>query len=179
MSRRRVGLSPLGAVVAGAFAGAVGTAAMDAVWYRRYRRSGGQDGPRAWEFAAGTKTWDDASAPGQVGKRVAEGFVGHELPDAWARPTQNTMHWLTGMGWGVQFGIVAASVRRPIRLIPALGPTAWLASYALLGAAKLYKPIWEYDAKTLGQDLSAHLVFGAATGATFVALNSGRALRAP
>jgi hypothetical protein len=29
--------------------------------------------------------------------------------------------------------------------------------------ARLYKPIWEYDAKTLAEDLTAHLVYGFAT----------------
>lgn len=172
MSRRRKGLSPLGAVIAGAVAGAVGTVAMDAVWYRRYQRGGGEDSPVDWEFSAGASKWDDVSAPGQVGRRVVEGFLGHELPDRWARTTQNVVHWATGISWGVQFAIVASSVRRPVRLLPALGPTAWASSYALLGAAKIYKPIWEYDAKTLADDLSAHAVFGAATGATFLAVNA-------
>ena len=29
------------------------------------------------------------------------------------------------------------------------------------------QPIWEYDAKTLATDLSAHLAYGAGTGAAF------------
>jgi hypothetical protein len=33
--------------------------------------------------------------------------------------------------------------------------------------AKLYKPIWEYDAKTLAKDLSAHFAYGLGTAATF------------
>jgi hypothetical protein len=33
--------------------------------------------------------------------------------------------------------------------------------------AGLYKPIWEYDAKTLAVDLSAHLAYGAGTGTAF------------
>jgi hypothetical protein len=37
------------------------------------------------------------------------------------------------------------------------------ASYVILPAAKLYKPIWDYDAKTLAADLRAHLVYGLAT----------------
>ena len=40
----------------------------------------------------------------------------------------------------------------------------------ILPLAGVYRPIWEYDARTLGVDLSAHLVFGAATGAVFGAL---------
>jgi len=34
-------------------------------------------------------------------------------------------------------------------------------------AAGLYKPIWEYDAKTLAWDLGAHLAYGAGTGTAF------------
>ena len=43
----------------------------------------------------------------------------------------------------------------------------WLQSYAVLVPAGLYKPIWEYDAKTLWQDPSAHLVYGMTTATTF------------
>jgi len=35
----------------------------------------------------------------------------------------------------------------------------------ILPAAKLYKPIWDYDVKTLADDLSGHLVYGVATAA--------------
>jgi hypothetical protein len=50
----------------------------------------------------------------------------------------------------------------------------WIAGYAVLPLAGVYKPIWEYDARTLGEDLSAHLVFGAATSAVFAALTRER-----
>lgn len=50
------------------------------------------------------------------------------------------------------------------------GPLVWLTSYVLMPLAKLYKPIWEYDARTLGKDLSADVVYGLATGAAFAAL---------
>jgi len=166
MARSRV--TPLGAVVAGALAGAVGAAAMDAVWYRRYRRGGGTASFSAWEFSENVEKWDDVSAPGQVGQRVLSGFLGRDLPEQWARPTQNAVHWATGIGWGVQFGVLAASLRRPAwRLGLALGPAAWGSSYALLGAAGVYKPIWEYDGPTLAKDLSAHMAYGAATGLSF------------
>jgi hypothetical protein len=33
--------------------------------------------------------------------------------------------------------------------------------------AKLYEPIWKYDAKTLANDLSAHLVYGLVTAAAW------------
>ena len=45
--------------------------------------------------------------------------------------------------------------------------SAWLTSTITHWAAGLYKPIWEYDAKTLAWDLGAHLAYGAGTGTTF------------
>ena len=54
-----------------------------------------------------------------------------------------------------------------------LGPVAWLTGYALLPLAGVYKPIWEYNQQTLGEDLSAHLVFGGVTAAVFAALTQG------
>jgi hypothetical protein len=165
-------ISPVGAVALGAAAGAVGTAAMDLVWFARYRKGGGHQGLVAWETAEGVDKWDDTSAPGQVGRRVVEGFTQRELPDRWARTMTNTVHWATGLAWGAQFGVVAGSTRRRSWALGLLfGPLVWLASYVLMPLAKLYKPIWEYDDKTLAKDLSAHMVYGAATGATFAALS--------
>jgi hypothetical protein len=37
----------------------------------------------------------------------------------------------------------------------------------------VYKPIWKYDLRTLGKDLSAHLVFGTATAVAFRLLSHG------
>jgi hypothetical protein len=47
------------------------------------------------------------------------------------------------------------------------GATVWASSYVVLPQAGLYKQIWEYDAKTLADDLTAHLAYGAGTGITF------------
>src|SRR5258708_22143112 len=110
---RRV--SPVTAVAFGAAAGAVGTAAMDLVWFRRYRKGGGSQGLAAWETADGVDKWDDTSAPGQVGRRLVEGFTQRELPDRWARTSTNVVHWATGIAWGAQFGIVAGSTKRRSR----------------------------------------------------------------
>jgi hypothetical protein len=41
--------------------------------------------------------------------------------------------------------------------------------------AKIYQPIWDYDAKTLAKDLSAHLVYGITAG-TVVATLARRSL---
>jgi hypothetical protein len=155
----------------GVLAGAAGTAAMDLVWFVRYRRGGGADPLWRWESAQTVKTWDDAPAPGQLGRKLAEFVVRHPPPDRWARSTTNAMHWATGAGWGVQYGLVVGKSSRHRWLFGlTLGPVAWLTSYVVLPLAKVYKPIWDYDAKTLAKDLSAHMAYGAVTGAAFAVL---------
>jgi hypothetical protein len=169
--------STAAATAVGAVAGAVGTVAMDTVWYLRHRRSGGTEGPLEWEFG-GVDNWDDVSAPGKVGRRVLDRLVDGTAPDRWAQSTQTVVHWGTGIGWGVQFGLVVGS-RRSISWHAglALGPIAWLSSYVLLPLAGVYKPIWEYDATTLAKDLSAHIVYGAVTGIAFASLARTRERR--
>jgi hypothetical protein len=155
----------------GLLAGAAGTAAMDMLLYLRYRRDGGNDSLWRWEFAEGVTSWDKASTPGQLGQTLERVVTGRQPPDEWARTTTNLVHWATGIGWGLQYAVLASRTSRlPWLRALALGPSAWLASYAILPLARVYKPIWEYDARTLGDDLSAHLVFGTATSAMFAAL---------
>ena len=158
-------------IVAGVVAGAVGTAAMDLVWYRRYRRDGGKDSFWCWESASGVLGWDQASAPGLLGRKVLGALTGKPAADRWARPTTHVVHWTTGMGWGIQYALLAGwSSRHPWLGALALGPAAWSASYVVLPLAKVYRPVWEYDAHTLQQDLTAHLVYGAAASTTFALL---------
>ncbi len=161
-------LTPLGAILRGAAAGAVGTVAMDLLWYVRYRRGGGKDKFREWELSSTTLTWEEAAAPAQVGRRVLEGFLQRELPESWARPTNNAVHWGYGLIWGSLYGVVAGSTDNPRTIYgPVLGFTAWISGYVFLPLAKLYKPIWDYDPVTLTKDLTAHLVFGTTTAAVF------------
>ena len=161
-------MRPIQALVRGMLAGAVGTAAMDAVWFYRYRRGGGESGPLAWEFSVGLDNWDNASAPGKLGKRLFEAVFRRELSARWAPLTNNVMHWGYGVGWGGVFGILAGSTAAPRALwgLP-LGALVWGTSYVILPLAGLYRPIWEYDIGTLWKDLSAHLVYGLATGTSF------------
>ena len=157
-------LTPLGAIVRGLIAGAVGTAAMDALLFARQRRDGGGSSFAAWESSADVTDWEEAPAPAHVGKRLVEGLFGIELPPTRARLVNNAMHWGYGMLNGAGYGIAAGSLPRPrISYGLAFGTTVWAGDYVILPAAKLYKPIWEYDAKTLADDLSAHLVYGLAT----------------
>ena len=68
-----------GALV-GAISGAVGTGAMDLVWYRRFRKGGGDQGFYAWETGKSIKGWDEVSDPGKVRELIARKAVGH-VPD--------------------------------------------------------------------------------------------------
>lgn len=165
----------LKSVLTGAAAGGIGTLAMDLVWYARYRSGGGDDGFSDWEFSTSTESFEEASAPGQVGKKLAD-TVGVDLADESAGATTNVMHWLTGVGYGMAHGlargghgIVAGGVTT--------GVAAFANSYAMLGALGVYRPIWEYDADTLRKDLTAHFAFGLVTSAAYRLL-SGRDARA-
>ncbi|MEU6198295.1 hypothetical protein [Streptomyces sp. NPDC047061] len=164
---RRGPLTPLAAVVDGVVAGVAGTMCMDATRYLRYRRAGGTEGPKDWEFAP-VEDWEAAPDPGKVAKRLLEGFTQREVPDRWAWLVSTAMHWSYGSVWGALYGIAAGSVRRPNPLlgIP-FGAAVWASGYLVLPQAGLYKPIWKYSARTLADDLSAHLVFGLGAGTCF------------
>jgi hypothetical protein len=156
--------TPLGAVVRGLVAGAIGTAAMDAYLFARYRRGGGETGFPDWELSAGIKTWEDAPAPAHVGKRLVEGLFQVELPPQRAPLVNNVTHWGFGIASGAGYGLVAGSLPRPrVRYGLPFGAAVWTGGYVVLPLAKLYEPIWKYDVKTLANDLSAHLVYGLAT----------------
>ena len=168
---QRSRMTPLGAVARGLVAGALGTMAMDALLFARYRRGGGDGDFAGWEFS-GVHGWDQAPAPAQVGKRLAEGLFKHELPPSRAALVNNVTHWAYGLLGGAQYGIVAGSLSAPrIRYGVPFGTSVWAAGYAVLPAAKLYKPIWEYDGKTLAKDLSAHLVYGVSAASAFQLLS--------
>jgi len=69
---------------------------------------------------------------------------------------------------GAQYGLVAGSLPCPrVRYGLPFGAGVWASGYVVLPAAKLYEPIWKYDVKTLGEDLSAHLVYGLVTAAAW------------
>lgn len=156
----------------GLVAGTVGTAIFDLWLFARYRQGGGETAFADWETSAGLSSWEGAPAPALVGKRAVEAITGQELPPERARLVSNVMHWGYGIGNGVQYGLIAGRSERPrIRWGLPFGATVWGSGYVILPILKLYKPIWEYDAKTLANDLSAHLVYGLATATTLRALS--------
>jgi len=167
MRVRKHPLTPLAAVAAGLLAGAVGTVGLDAVHYLKQRRAGGTQSPLTWEFAP-VDSWEKAPDPGLAARRVIEGFTQRKLSDRWAWPVSTAAHWAYGSAAAATYGIAAGSVRRPHPTygLP-FGAAVWATGYVMLPEAGLYKPIWKYDARTLAWDLSAHLAYGAGTGATF------------
>lgn len=164
-------LTPVGALARGAAAGVVGTLAFDLWLYLQYRRERGTEPFRDWELSADVTGWDDAPAPAQVGRRLLEGLFQTGLPDARAASVNNIAHWVYSLAGATGYAVVAGSLRRSS---PAsgllLGVGMWLSGYVILPPLGLYKRITEYDAKTLGKDLAAHLVYGLATAAAFSAL---------
>jgi hypothetical protein len=152
------------AIVGGLLAGAIGTAAMDALLFARYRRTGGERAFGEWELSSGLSGWDDAPAPAQVGKRLFEAVARRPLAPERARLVNNVTHWAYGIAGGVQYAVVAPRLGAPrIRYGLPFGASVWAAGYVVLPIMKLYRPIWEYDRRTLADDLSAHLVYGLAT----------------
>lgn len=168
------GLSPLGAVAAGAVAGAVGVLAMDLVWWTRARMDGSDQSFVDYEFSTGsTSDYDEAATPAEVGRRVAEGVFDGDVPPESAGPMNDIVHWATGLGYGAVHGLVFGSADQPkVTHGLATGLGAFANSYTMLPLMGLYQPLWEYDAKTIYKDLSAHLAYGLATGTTFRLLSA-------
>jgi hypothetical protein len=171
---------PAAAVLHGLVAGAIGTAAMDLVLFSRYRRGGGDSGFVDWEFSRRLTSWDEAPAPAQVGRRLVACVLRRELPDERAALTNNVMHWSYGTSWGALYGVVAGSLEDPptVRSGVVFGSMVWAGDYVILPLAGLYEPIWTYDAKTLADDLSAHVVFGVVTAVMFHLLRAASTGRA-
>jgi hypothetical protein len=150
----------LSSLARGAVAGALGTLAMDLVWYRRSRAAGDDSDFLSWELTGPIASWDDAPAPAQMGRKVLEAVGGREVPVERAALVNNLMHWGYGTTWTAGYALVPG--RRAWWHGPAFGALVWASDYVTLPLAGVYEPIWRYDVATLWQDLSAHLVFGAA-----------------
>jgi len=159
-------------LVHGAIAGTLGTVAMDALWYRRYRTRGGDGGVLAWEFGSNPSTWDEAPAPARAGRELAAKLMGYDVPIEQAGRLTNLMHWAYGPAWGAQFALVAAVRRR--RSGPAsglaFGTLVWASDYLTLPLIGVYQPIWRYPKRALLEDLTAHLLFGLCAAAALRAI---------
>jgi hypothetical protein len=154
-------------IVRGVKASALGTVAMDSVLYSRYRRAGGVTPFLAWESSGGVASWDDAPAPARVAKQFVERVTGREVPPRHARAMNNVMHWAFGLAAGAGYGLLAGVRPAKLRWGLPFGAAVWANGYVVLPRLGVYEEIWTYDRRTLEKDLSAHLVFGAATAAAF------------
>jgi hypothetical protein len=153
-----------------AVAGVAGTLAMDALWYRRYRQGDGRDPFLAWEVTRQVDTWEHAPAPAQMARKLIETATGNAVPVERAAALNNVMHWAYGVTWTVGYGLRRD---RPLWAGPVFGALVWASDYVTLPLAGVYEPIWRYDLHTLEQDLSAHLVFGAAADLALRLLGRG------
>src|SRR5690349_21818259 len=96
----------------GLLAGAIGTLAMDGLWYLRYKRGGGESDFLKWELASAPANWNDASAPANVGKLLYETTTRAALPESAISATTNVMHWSYGSQWGVVLAVAVGSGRQ-------------------------------------------------------------------
>ena len=149
-------------LVRGAAAGAIGTLAMDLLWYARYRRGGGTGPFGDWEITHDVTAWDDAPAPARIGRKLVRALTGRDVPVERAAALNNVMHWAYGLSWTVAYGALAGTQgrRRPAWYGPAFGAAICCSDYVTLPLAGVYEPIWKYDVSTLYEDFTAHVLFG-------------------
>jgi hypothetical protein len=87
------GMGVLASIIRGVEASAVGTLAMDAVLYRRYRNGGGRAAFAAWESSEGVESWEGAPAPALVARQLVERVIAREVPPRYVRLLNNVTHW--------------------------------------------------------------------------------------
>lgn len=170
-------MSVIDPILRGAAASAVGTFAMDASIYRRYRHDGGTEAFPAWESSEGLESWEKAPAPARVAKRFLEDVLKREVPPRYARLLNNATHWGFGMAAGAGYGLLVRSRKSRVWYGLPFGTAVWASGYVVLPQLGVYKQIWEYDLETLRKDLTGHLVFGTATAAAFSLLTKERSSR--
>lgn len=160
-------------IARGVVAGAAGTLAMDVLRFRRYRGEGGTDAFAPWELSTGTRSFEDAGAPADVGRRLAR-HAGVQIADRWAGLTTDVVHWSTGTTWGIAASALAAAGLAPLTAGLFVGGVAFSTAHAALSRVGMYRPIREYDGKRLVDDLEGHLLFGAVTGITLAVVHRAR-----
>jgi hypothetical protein len=85
--------SMLGSIIRGAAASTLGTLAMDASLYWRYRHDGGDAAFAGWESSESLMSWENAPAPALVAKELLERVLEHEVSPRYARLLNNATPW--------------------------------------------------------------------------------------
>jgi hypothetical protein len=118
------------------------------------------------------RTWAEAPAPAQLAKKVSEGVLGKRIVKRQAPLITNVVHWGYGATLGAGYGLAASRLRvHPAAAGAAFGAAVWGLAYGLLAPLGIYEAPWRYPAKTLGVDLSYHLVYGLGAAAVYDALD--------
>ena len=164
--RRRRPKTPLAAVAQGLAAGVLGNAV-----YTGYEMLKSRGGSEAEDETAPPEDWSETSEPAQVGQRIAAGVFRRPIDLERADVVKNVVHWGYGASWGGVYALIQEPVGQPIVSGVALTSAVMAADYTMLPAMKLYKPPWEYGAKTLAKDFAGHLVHGLAIAAAYRALD--------
>jgi hypothetical protein len=159
--------TPLGALARGLVAGAVGTGLMTIAQELSTRLQSSE--PSGEESEAPRDPWEQASVPAQVGRRIGEGLLRHDVGPERIPVLTHVMHWAYGTGWGVVYGIVRGSRTRDpsMRDGLAFGLEVWAMSYVELVPMGLYQLPWKYPAKDVATEVGFHLVYGAGTAMAF------------
>jgi uncharacterized membrane protein YagU involved in acid resistance len=164
-------ITPLGAVVRGMLAGAVGSLA-ESVFFRATASVAPATPPDA--FQPPEPGQRDEVATQTVARRWGEQFMqrGPLTPEQRKR-AGNLVHYAFGAAWGMDWAILRESV--PALASPggavAFGTAAWLASdNVILPAFQLSGPPTAYPAKNHAYAWAAHAVYGLAVWGAYEAL---------
>jgi uncharacterized membrane protein YagU involved in acid resistance len=166
--------SPLGAIARGIAAGVVGTGVMTLAQTlpSKLQSSGGGDGGSQDEGEQQQQTWDEASAPAKVAKKVSEGVFDHEVSPKRIPLLTQGMHWGYGTAWGGVYGLLQGSVHAPpLRHGLLFGTVVWAMSYVQLVPMGLYEPPWKYAPKDIAMEIGYHLAYGAGVAGAFRVLD--------
>jgi uncharacterized membrane protein YagU involved in acid resistance len=154
--------TPLGAIVRGLIAGAVGTGIMTVAQELPARlQPSGDSGQSGDGGDAPRDPWEQASVPAQVARRISEGVFHREIAAERIPLLTHAMHWAYGTGWGAVYGLLAGT--RDGGSLPTgalFGSGVWSMSYVQLVPMGLYEPPWTYAAKDVAMEVGYHLAYG-------------------
>jgi hypothetical protein len=163
--------TPLGALVRGLAAGAVGSAAQSLFFELTNRLQPHAPGA---PFAPPDEAQRDEQATETVARRFVEGFMRRGPLDEEAKKRGGKLvHYAVGAGFGTAWALARETVpalRRPLG-VAGFGVAAWIVGDDVLYPAfRLGNGPMGYPLSTHAYAITAHLVFAAATAASYEAL---------